>query len=617
MKNMKKVITIIICIFCLNMVSCDFLDKRPDDQLTMEMVFNNADNTRAWLSGIYNVIPDPLWDYSSYAYGYSMMCDEAHMASALGVFGWGYLMNVQQGSWTPTVLVPAKNIWNETYQKVRSALIFLENVKAIPDQRLTSNMVENYKCEARFLIAYYYSRMLEVYGPFPLVKDITEVESVGLSTVPLMKERTPYDEIVDYLDKELLELSELLPVKYEEVTDEGRPTKGMCLAVRARMLLFAASPLFNGNKDYANIVNANGTHLFNQTYDREKWKKAIDATKLVIDMPEYELYKEYNGDGSIDALMSCMNVHLTGVQYNKEIIFPFPKKTDWQYEYHILPRGSGWAGCLAATQNLVDAFFMKNGLSINDDGSGYKATGFSTQDVAYKTKYRYASAANQEGVVTKAGTFNMYVNREPRFYVNIGYHGQYCSFDKSNRTINFLNGGNDGKPSHDSPITGYQFRKAVNPTVQHGVGYPYKPGIIIRLAEMYLNYAEALTEYDYEANKNEAQKYVNFIRERGGLPNLESSLSREEMIDAIIKERRVEFAFEGGMRYMDLRRWKLMGKVLSSSPIKGMNVEAKTNSDYFKIVEIQQRVFSEKMYLWPIYQTYMDNNSKLVQNKGY
>lgn len=615
---MKRIITIIICTFCLSVISCDYLDKRPDDQLTLEMVFENADNTRSWLAGVYNLIPDPLWDYSCYAYGYSMMCDEAHMASSLGVFGWGNLMNVQQGNWSPALLVPGKNLWYETYQKVRSALIFLENVKAIPDQRQYEEDVERYKLEARFLMAYYYSRMLEVYGPFPLVRELTDVELVGQSTVLLMKERTPYDEIVDYLDKELLELSEKLPIKYkEEDIDLGRPTKGICLAVRARMLLFAASPLFNGNTDYANVVNPSGTHLFSQTYDKEKWKKAIDATKLVIDMPEYELYKEYNTDGSIDPFMSCMNLHLTLVKYNKEIIFPFPKKTDWQYEYHILPRGSGWAGPLAATQNLVDAFFMRNGRSIDEDGSEYKSTGYSNQDVTYKTKYKWASAANQEGVVTKAGTFNMYANREPRFYVNIGYHGQYCSFDRSNRTINFLNGGNDGKPSHDSPITGYQFRKAVNPTVQHAVDYPYKPGILIRLGEMYLNYAEALTEYDYEANKAEAHKYVNLIRERAGLPNLKSNLTKEDMKKAIIKERRVEFAFEGGMRYMDLRRWKLMKEVMTSTPIKGMNVDAKSNSDYFKVVEIQQRVFSDKMYLWPILQTYVDNNSKLVQNKGY
>ncbi len=610
---MKKIAITILFISSLIIASCDFLDKRPDDQLDIEMVFNNADNTKSWLSAIYNLIPDPLWDYSSYAYGYSMMSDEAHMASSLGQFGWGNLMNVQQGNWTPTIQVPGRDIWKDTYQKVRSALIFLNNVKEIPDQRLTVEVVERYKNEARFLVAYYYTRMLEVYGPFPL---ITELSDADASAANLFKTRTPYDEIVDYLDHELLELSKVLPVEYEDI-DVGRPTKGVCLAVRAKMLMFAASPLFNGNPDYASEKNKDGTLLFSQTVDKEKWKKAIDATKLVLDMPQYQLYKEYNDDGTIDALLSCMNVHLKTLSENEEIIFAFPKKTDWQYEYHILPRGSGWAGCLGATQNLVDAFFMKNGLSINDSGSGYKDTGFSSEDVSYNTKYKWADINETEGLVTRKGTFNMYVNREPRFYVNIGYHGQYCSFDKSGRNLNFLNGGNDGKPSHDSPIAGYQFRKAVNPSIEHGVDFPYKPGTLIRLAEMYLNYSEALTEYNYESNKVEAQKYLNLIRERAGLPKVKENLTKDEMLEALMKERRVEFAFEGGMRYMDLRRRKMMGNVLNKEPIKGMNVEGKTNNDFFKVVEIQQRVFSDKMYLWPILQTYVDNNPQLIQNKGY
>lgn len=610
---MKKIAITILFISSLIIASCDFLDKRPDDQLDIEMVFNNADNTKSWLSAIYNLIPDPLWDYSSYAYGYSMMSDEAHMASSLGQFGWGNLMNVQQGNWTPTIQVPGRDIWKDTYQKVRSALIFLNNVKEIPDQRLTVEVVERYKNEARFLVAYYYTRMLEVYGPFPL---ITELSDADASAANLFKTRTPYDEIVDYLDHELLELSKVLPVEYEDI-DVGRPTKGVCLAVRAKMLMFAASPLFNGNPDYVSEKNKDGTLLFSQTVDKEKWKKAIDATKLVLDMPQYQLYKEYNDDGTIDALLSCMNVHLKTLSENEEIIFAFPKKTDWQYEYHILPRGSGWAGCLGATQNLVDAFFMKNGLSINDSGSGYKDTGFSSEDISYNTKYKWADINETEGLVTRKGTFNMYVNREPRFYVNIGYHGQYCSFDKSGRNLNFLNGGNDGKPSHDSPIAGYQFRKAVNPSIEHGVDFPYKPGTLIRLAEMYLNYSEALTEYNYESNKVEAQKYLNLIRERAGLPKVKENLTKDEMLEALMKERRVEFAFEGGMRYMDLRRRKMMGNVLNKEPIKGMNVEGKTNNDFFKVVEIQQRVFSDKMYLWPILQTYVDNNPQLVQNKGY
>ncbi len=607
---MKKYISILLVAFyaIIFSSSCNYLDNKPDDILTKEMVFNDADNTKNWLADLYSLIPDPLWGYFSYNYGYYMMSDEAQMASSLGQFGWSGLMNIQQGSWNATNMVPGEDLWGDTYTKVRSALIFIDNVKVITDQRQTAELVERYKNEARFLIAYYYSRMLEVYGPFPLVTKLTDVEA---SVADLKMARTPYDEIVDYLDKELLELSKKLPVSYDDV-NIGRPTAGMCLAVRARMLMFAASPLFNGNPDFSDVVNKDGTHLFNPAYDANKWKKAADAAKLVIDLPDYSLYAEYNTDGSIDALSSCMNVHLSSVSSNPEIIFPYPGKTNYYYEYHLLPRGSGWAGCISATQNVVDAFFMKNGLSIDAAGSGYIENGYSDSDNYYNTSYKWGNAAKTKGLVTKAGTYNMYVNREPRFYANIRFNGQYCSFDDLKRDHNFMNGGEDGKPSHDSPVAGYQINKALNPASRSGVSFPYKPGTILRLAEIYLDYAEALNEYDPQST--DILKYVNKIRERAGLPGLKSGLSKEDMRTAIRKERRVEFAFEGGMRYMDIRRWKVAEEVFAT-PISGMNVDATTKSEYFKRVNIQNRVFQKKMYLWPIYQTYMDNNEKLVQNK--
>lgn len=607
---MKKYILILFwaCIAVPFLPSCDYLDKEPDDMLTLNAVFGNANNTREWLAGVYNLVPDPLWGFMSYDYGYYMMSDEAQMASSLGQFGWGNLMNVQQGNWTPTKLIPNTDLWKRTYEKVRSALLFIDNVRELPDQRQTPELVERYKKEARFLIAYYYSRMLEVYGPFPLITTLTDT---GASTAELQKPRTPYDEIVDYLDEELLELSKVLPASYDDV-NIGRPTSGICLAVRARMLMFAASPLFNGNPDFADVVNKDGTYLFNSVRDPMKWKRAADAAKLVIDLPDYELYKEYNDDGSIDALMSCINLHLTSVKENKEIIFPYAGKTHTYYEYHLLPRGSGWAGCISATQNIVDAFFMKNGLSIRDAGSGYVESGYATGDTYYKTKFKWGSAAGKEGLVTKAGTFNMYVNREPRFYAAIRYNGSYCPFDDLKRDHNFMNGGEEGRPSHDSPIAGYQINKALNPASRKNVAYPYKPGILIRLGEMYLNYAEALNEYD--PGNPDILKYVNLIRERAGIPGLKSGLDQTSMREAIRHERQVEFAFEAGMRYHDMRRWKI-AEELFRTPISGMNADGKTKDAYFQRTDIQQRVFLKKMYLWPIYQNYMDNNDNLVQNK--
>lgn len=609
--DMKKYITFILLAIAAMpfLYSCsNYLDKEPDDMLTLSGVFSDATNTKNWLAGVYDAIPDPLWGYLSYSYGYYLMSDESQINSELGQFGWNGLLNVQQGSWSPVQMVPSFDLWGTTYQKVRAALLFLANVKAIPEQRQTAELVERYKNEARFLMAYYYERMLEVYGPFPLV---TTLSNATASPADLQLPRTPYDDIVTYLDKELLDLSKVLPASYDD-TDVGRATSGMCLAIRARMLMFAASPLFNGNADYADVANKDGKPLFNSTYDVTKWKKAADAAKLVIDMPKYKLYTEKNDDGSIDALMSCMDVHLKDVQQNPEIIFVYPKLTHSYYEYHTLPRGSGFAGCVGTTQNVVDAFFMNNGKSITDDGSGYVATGFSASDNYYNTKYNYGNVNRTTGLVTRAGTFNMYVNREPRFYVNIRYSGQYCSFDDNGRDLDFKKNGLDGAPSHDSPYTGYQINKAINPSDHSGQAFQYRPGIILRLAEMYLDYAEALNECD--PGNADIAKYVNLIRERAGLPDLDAGLSQTQMRDAIRHERRVEFALEGGTRYMDIRRWKIAEDVFKK-PIQGMNIQGATPSDYFKVVDIQTRNFQKKMYLWPIYQNYMDNNANLVQNK--
>src|SRR5574344_3058248 len=194
--DMKKYIKLFILTVALLPLctSCNYLDKEPDDQLTLDGVFNNADNTKTWLAGVYDLVPDPLWDYLSYQYGYYLMSDESQINSELGQFGWNDLMNVQQGSWSPLNLVPSKNLWHDTYQKVRAGLIFLNNVKAIPNERQTDELVERYKNEVRFLMAYYYSRMLEVYGPFPLVKNISAADA---SPDDLQLPRTPYDTIVN------------------------------------------------------------------------------------------------------------------------------------------------------------------------------------------------------------------------------------------------------------------------------------------------------------------------------------------------------------------------------------------------------------------------------------
>ena len=199
--------------------------------------------------------------------------------------------------------------WSLVPNVSRLLLFFIENVKPNAAQLVTEADVENMKNEARFLIAYYKTLLVEIYGPVPFNPD--KLLSGGSSNEELMAGQTPYDEIVNWIDKELLDLSKKLPASYSDKKKFGRATSIMCLAVRARLLLFAASPLVNGNPDYKGHVNNKGVELFNTTYDSQKWVRAANACKELIDAAHaagHGLYYEYNGRRKYDPFSNHQNM---------------------------------------------------------------------------------------------------------------------------------------------------------------------------------------------------------------------------------------------------------------------------------------------------------------------
>lgn len=627
---MRQIVLIYFALSAFLFSSCnDFLDKEPDDALTLEMVFNDKQRVEEWLAGIYLNMPFPFWVEHI---GGPYLSDDAQLAPALGQWGteFNWIVTNNQGGVNPTVK-PAVDYWGDTYKNVRSAYILMRKIKALPDQGLTEDDVMQMRMEARFLIAYYYNQLLEIYGPFPL---ITEEIASDASINELMRSRTSYDEIVQWLDKELLELADFFPAVYVNPDRMfGRPNKGICLAVRARMWLYAASPLFNGNPDYADMKNPDGTPIFPTEYDAGKWQKAADASRQLLDLAEtgvYELYVEKYKNGEIDPFMSFQNLFLKTADQNKEIIFARPRNEGGNRDIVGNPRGfAGRGGLFGATQNLADAFFMKNGLSpingLNADGSpvintssGYLEEGFTSDPIFYpNTSYNMGGVAAQEGLVTDAGTFMMYANREPRYYISLWHDNQWIPLAR--RKTNFRHEGIDGGPTHDSPQCGYLVRKAVHPEADPRANkFPYRPSIYLRLGEFYLNYAEALNEA--KPGDPDILKYLNRIRERAGIPvygtapeQLPVPINQNAMREAIRKERRVELALEANLRYNDIRRWKI-AEELFKTPIYGMNRNASDNNFYKRTVYMT-RSFEKKNYLWPIYQDYMDNNPNLVQNK--
>lgn len=619
MNTIKIKLKVLFVALTLFSTSCSkFLDRMPDDQLTLEMVFNDKTRTEDWLAGIYSNIPDPYWGYARNV-EIDPLSDDMAPSTGWEQFGWS-IIGKQTGNWNPTTSFPA-NYWVELPKRIRSAYIFIDNVKANPAQLVSQEEVDLMKAEARFMIAYYYSLLLETYGAIPFQLGLVDPEA---SQEDLMIGQTPFDEVVNWIEGELLEVAQLLPDSYSSAQKYGRATAIMCYAVRARLLLFAASPLVNGNADYAGFVNNAGVDIYNSTEDPRKWTKAVEASKLLLERSEsagHKLYIERNGDGTIDPFLSYQNMMFRRPQDgNLEILFARPDSDTWEYDKHAQPRGTGGNGGMGITQSLVDAFFMENGRPITDPQSGYVENGFSTEDEIRKTQWVESKGG---GRVTLEGTYNMYTHREPRFYISVLYNGAWVRRD--NRTTQFYRRGIDGGPTHDAPQNGYLLRKKVHPNHDPRNGTnPYRPGILYRLGEVYLNYAEALNEAD--PGNADILKYLNAIRERAGVPQfgvgangLPVPTSQDEMRQAIRRERRVELNNEG-IRYRDIRRWKIGESTLNGN-FTGMNFSGSEKDDspsnpeaFFKRSVYQRRIFTAKNYWYPIPQSEIDKNPNLVQN---
>ena len=642
MKNkIRKYIALgMIAMFSLSSCS-DYLDKEPDDQLTLETVFENKTNMERWLAYIYNATPK-FYNYD----GADAVADE--LAPSVGWESQGFkAILYQNGNWT-SASGGVINYWETFPMRIRQAYIFIKYAHALPD--VTEKEVNYMKAECRFFIAYFHAVMAMTYGAVPIIRDATE-EITGET---LLLKQEPFNTVVDWAANELLETSKLLPAYYDEDNKYGRITSIICLAMRARLLTFAASPLVNGNQDpdMVNMRNCDGVSIFDSTFKPERWKTAVDANKLLIDEAEkagHKLYIETIGD-DVDAFQSYQNaLMLRYNQGNMEILFPRTYDDAGYFDRQANPRSMGGAGAIGVTQSLVDAFFMNNGLvpitGYTNDGatpvinseSGYSETGYSTVDESYKTTWMYATKGGTEQetehVIVPKNTYKMYCGREPRFYISVLYNEEYhWGKDKSNaknKFANFFSGGEDGGPSHDSPSAGYLIRKRVDPSAipaSSSGTYKKRQGVLYRLAEAYLSYAESLYEYSvamgtYTDNETEILDYINRVRYRAGIPQYgkgadQIPVTEAQLRDLIRRERRVELNCEAGIRFDDLRRWKEAETALNGK-FYGMNALAKSTErdEYYKRTLYQTRRFIS--YWWPIPQDDIDKNTNLRQLPGW
>lgn len=589
------------------MNSCDsYLDKQPDEALTLESVFQKRATTQKYLVNVF-----------------SYMIDESHTAQNTPWLGAsdeacitypdrGYCY-MNSGSWSPDS-PPYQQFWKSYYQGIREANIFMQNVDKCPELNFEEKL--QWKSEVRFMRAYYYAMMMRMYGPVILVGD--EVPDITEAGVAWGKERSTWEECINYLCSEMDEVADILPERQESQW-YGKPTKGAALAIKARMLLYSARKLYNSDDSfYKNIISTEGKHLFPQSYNEDKWRLAAAANKAVIDMDIYDLYKEYTGT-AIDPYKSYAGIYLK--LWNNEIIFGRALNgKDWRLV--TTPRGIGGSsyGGVSATQKMVDAYAMNNGR--------YPITGYTNngKDPIIDPASTYAegtfqSFKNPADGNTYSSTNKMYVNREPRFYASVCWSGMKWKAGSTTVDVEFFNGGNSGfsTSSHNYSKTGYLISKMTDHSLNHKnnefgrFSWP-----ICRLGEIYLNYAEALNEYD--PGNADILKYINLIRERAGMPKLETVYPQEvkdqsEMRELIRRERQVELAFEG-FRFFDTRTWRIAEET-EKGPVYGMNVmvnDHKANGEFWQRTVAETRIFNKKHYLFPISQEALDRNKVITQN---
>jgi len=383
-------------------------------------------------------------------------------------------------------------------------------------------------------------------------------------------------------------------------------------AIRSRLLLYRASPLFNGCDLYKDFEDKDGVKLFPQEYDPAKWQQAADAAKQAIEACEaagYALYYSESGDPVANYS------EIFTENWNCECLYSrtvgFADDGYWWVEKCSYPNYLGGWGGYDPTQQMVDAYEMADGstpiLGYNDDGSpiinkasGYTETGFATAD-------------SPDGRWV-AGVSNMYVNREPRFYASINFNGAIFK----DHQIELWNSGVDGRGNTtvDYCCSGYMMKKHCNPaiTLTGTTNYVLKTWVMFRLGELYLNYAEALNEA--QGPTTDVYHYINAIRNRSGLPDLPNGLSKDEMREKIWHERRIELAFETH-RYFDTHRWMIAPQT-QAGPVYGMNIaagESLQDPEYYKRTLLETRVFPyPQYYLYPIAQSELDKMGGLVQN---
>ena len=640
---MKKYLLSILCGILL-LPGCNYLDMVPEKDIeTVESLFEQRTKVELWWKGLYaelnNIFADFRVNTAYLGADEFVTCQALHSSTLYNLDGLKIADGLQMSQ------NPYGSIWYRMYVVIRNCNIFLENVDH------TYNMSEEdrnwWKADVKAVKAYVYFELVRRYGPICLVPQNMPVDlPVKDYQLPRQHVDTCFKEIINLLEESM----EYVPKHSQRISNYGHTfSLEAVYALKAKVLLYAASPLFNGNAFYSDFKNKNGELLFNSTYDRNKWLLAAEAADKAAEMCEdggRALVLGATGKKT-DLLNKMADIENMSFSRFNNSEYLLERKYPSTFYQFILPRlvgdddnfDSQALGCLSPSMKMVEMYYTANGLPIDADITWN-----------YSNRYKLASESSPvyEGVIPmNIDVVNLHLRREPRFYACIAGDRMYWQrgTNTADKDYNFLVKAHKGEEPWGTQydfivsnswqnINGYWLKKHLFSWF-NTLGYANnlqgnETAAIIRLAEVYLMQAEAWNEY---LDQPDSRVYdpLDKVRERAGvLPVREAwgsysnnpvkVTTKVGMRDIIHQEYGIEFAFEGH-RYWDIRRWLTAHQTMNEKQY-GWNVIGTTDQAFYNYETGPVVVYSSNKFIAP--RDYLDPFdaeeiliSGMVQNPGW
>lgn len=556
-----------------------FLEGTNTTNLNEQTVFSDSTYAMNFLNNIYS---DVGFSFSPTRFSDNGGLDAASSEADVPRVGVAATsVGFATGSVTPATVTD--DAWKTCYKQIRAVNQYLKHASTLP---FDNNLRKRTAAEARFLRAWYYFTLLKHYGGVPLVGDTIYTDQDHITA-----NRSSFEQCVDYIVTECDAAAAALPVRQQGI-DYGRAGAGACLALKSRVLLYAASPLFNGENTFnASLAGPLRTVVAYPAADPNRWKLAADAAKTVLSLGTYQLHSTTT---SVSGLTVPPFRAVFNLRVNNEYILARMQTGTRDFETCWMPptRGGDGKGAFPY-QELVDAFPMKNGKMINSPGSGYNPNRpYDNRDPRLESTIMHDSSL----IVLYTDFIQPIMGQPLKLYVGAGADAVF------KRTT-----------------TGYYVNKMLKPDIAgnciHGTERCWP---LIRAAEMFLNFAEA--ENEFSGPTQEVYSAVIELRKRAGIDagddnmyGLATGMNKDEMRTVIRNERRIELAFEEQW-FWDVRRWLIAGNT-ENTQMHGMKVTRRDNAPpVFETFDVRKRNFRNAMYLFPIPQGEVAKSPQLLQN---